>query len=77
MRERTKTQLKKQAQTTLNAKFGFTPKLSQIVLLEAYGDGTYILFEIAGKEKIEYRINTYKIYDSIWCGADVLEIIEK
>lgn len=44
--ERTNTELKKIAQSALQFEYGFAPKLKEIVLLEASGDGTYILFEV-------------------------------
>lgn len=46
----TKTELRKTAQTSLKAEYGFAPSIKDITLLEASGDGTYILFSVCGKE---------------------------
>lgn len=51
----TKTDLKRVAKNALANEYGFTvSKLENITLLEADGDGHYILFEVNGKE---YRYN--------------------
>ena len=54
--EMTKTQLKRTAKAKLEKATGLTVKLNQIVLLEAYGDGKYILFQ-AGSLYYAYNCN--------------------
>ena len=49
MKSLTKTELKRVAQYGLRVVYGFTvSKLSDIVLLEADGDGSYVMFEVNG-----------------------------
>ena len=63
--ERTKNELKTIAQRALKAEYGFAPAKKDITLLEAYGDGTYILFEINGNE---YSFNSSLASDgSVYC----------
>ena len=49
MKELTNRQLQQHAALALENEYGFAPKLEDVVLLEADGDGNYILFEIKGK----------------------------
>ena len=66
----TKANLKKIAQAALNSEYGFAPAISNITLLEASGDGTYILFSV--KEK-EYRFNSHMFLDgSVWAGEGTI-----
>lgn len=53
--ELNKNELKKIAQIALKKQYGFQPALKNIVVLEATGDGSYIL-EI---NKHEYRFDAY------------------
>ena len=70
MTTRTKNELKKIMQTALESEYGFAPALSKIVLLEACGDGTYIMASINGKE---YQFHSRLIHDgSVWCGAGTI-----
>ena len=51
MRSLNKSDLKRIARRALESTFGFTvSRLSDIILLEADGDGAYILFEVNGHE---------------------------
>lgn len=52
----TNTELKKVAQSALKNSYGFAPALNAIALLEAHGDGSYILFHIG--EHI-YEVDKY------------------
>lgn len=71
MKEKTKIELKKIVKEVLLNKYGFSPKLKDVKLLEARGDGTYILFEIGFHE---YCFNSYLINDNvIYLGIDTLE----
>lgn len=54
--ELNKNELKKVVQIALKKQYGFQPALKSIVLLEATGDGSYILLEI---NKHEYRFDAY------------------
>ena len=45
-----KMDLKRIAKRELKKAYGFAPTLSEIVLLEASGDGEYVLFEVGGHE---------------------------
>lgn len=73
----TKVELRKIAQQALENEYGFAPALNQIVLLEANGEGTYILFEIKGKE---YRFDSRLLHDGfngfIWAGSGTIERME-
>lgn len=44
------------AQMALMGEYGFVPALSEITLLEASGDGTYILFRVKSHE---YRFSSH------------------
>lgn len=67
----TKTTLKKIAQTALESEFGFAPAISNITLLEANGEGTYILFSVKGKD---YRFESRLLLDkTIWVGKGTIE----
>lgn len=71
----TKAKLRKIAKQALNSVFGFAPALNQIILLEANGEGTYILFEVKGKE---YRFDSRLLPDgTIWAGAGTIEKVEE
>lgn len=70
--ERTSRELKSIVIAALDSEFGFAPKQKQVVLLEAAGDGTYILFQVG---KHEYRFDSYRMHDgSIWVGNGTIEI---
>ena len=62
MKSLTKTELKKVAQRGLRVVYGFTvSKISDIILLEASGDGSYVMFEING--------HTYQVMkERVWVG---------
>lgn len=64
MKTKTKTELKKIAQAALKREYGFQPTLKEVTLLEADGDGTYILFEINGHE--------YRLYKALSTGITTL-----
>lgn len=49
MKELTNRQLQERAAAALRQEYGFAPKGKDIVLLEATGNGDYILFEINNK----------------------------
>lgn len=72
---KTNTQLKKIVQTALESKYGYAPRLKDIILLEATGAGEYILFEINGQE---YSFNSYMMGEghpfpySVWCGKGTI-----
>lgn len=76
MKEKTKNELKHIAQAALKSEYGFEPSMKDIVLLEAYGDGTYILFEVGGHE---YSFNSrlmgsgYPFPESVWTGKGTIE----
>ena len=72
----TNAELRKTAQMALTSEYGFAPSLDKIVLLEADGDGTYILFEVLGHE---YRFNSYREsrFNTIWIGKGNIEKIEE
>lgn len=76
MKSLTKTQLKAIAKMALKSEFGFTvSKLSDIVLLEADGDGQYILFEVNGNT---YRFNSRKTYfGELWVGKGSITRVEE
>lgn len=62
----TNTLLKKTAQSALQSNYGFSPKLSDITLLDAYGDMTYILFSIFGHQ---YSFKSYETGHGVWVGS--------
>lgn len=67
----TKATLRTIAQRALKSEYGFAPALNQITLLEANGEGTYILFEVNDKE---YSFNSRLLHDgSIWAGNGTIE----
>lgn len=73
MKECTKQELRKIAKTALENEYGFAPAIKDIVLLEAYGDGTYILFEVKGNT---YRFeSSYRFgeHNGVWCGKGTIE----
>ena len=74
MKEKTNRELKNIAITALKNKYGFAPKQSDVILEEASGDGTYILFRIA---EHEYRFSSYISHygemETIWCGRGTIE----
>ena len=71
MKNKTKAELKQIAQAALKSNYGFKPSLKEIVLLEAYGDGTYILFEV---NENEYSFRGTKMTDgSVWVGKGTIE----
>lgn len=57
---RTKAELRKIAQRALESEYGFAPAMNNIVLLEANGEGTYILFSVSGKE---YCFDSHMLID--------------
>ena len=73
---KTKTELKAITYEALKSEYGFAPAKSNIVLLEAAGDGTYILFRVGNKE---YRFDSFIAHiggmETIWCGSGTLEKI--
>lgn len=70
---RTKTELKEIAATALRYEYGFAPAKKDVVLLEASGDGTYILFDVNG---IEYRfLSNLTAHGAVYCGQNTVERI--
>lgn len=73
---KTKTELKRIAQSALKSEYGFQPALNNITLLEASNNGTYILFEVSGNT---YRFdshtmgNGFPFPDSVWCGKGTIQ----
>ena len=67
-------QLKQIAVEALKSEFGFAPKQNDIVLLEADGDGTFILFRVGTKQ---YRFESYILrvggMATVWCGSGTIE----
>lgn len=77
----TNTELRHIAKEALDVEYGFSPKLTDIRLLEANDNGLYILFSVKDSEYRfdsryfpigygESRINT------IWCGKGTVEKIK-
>lgn len=57
---------KKTAQYALKAEYGFAPSMSEIQVLEASGDRTYILFRVG---QWEYEFKSYIFSGkSVWAG---------
>lgn len=74
MKNKTKAELRRIAQTALKAEYGFAPAQDRIVLLEADRSGTYILFSVRGEEyRFESRIDHIGDMESIWCGKGTIE----
>ena len=71
MKTKTNTELKNIAKMALKSEYGFTvSKLSDITLLEADGDGLYILFEVNGNE---YKFNSYTMgIHGLWVGKGTI-----
>lgn len=67
----TKSELKEIAKRALKAEFGFTVStLKEITLLEADGDGTYILFSVNGNE---YKFKSYVMGENgRWVGKGTI-----
>ena len=62
------------AQKALMNEFGFSPALNNITLLEASGDGTYILFNVSGHV---YRFESYLMefgddFKPVWVGPGTI-----
>ena len=69
----TKKQLRHFAQCALFSEYGFKPAAASIILLEASGDGTYILFKVGDHE---YRFQSYAFPDgSVWVGPGHIDQI--
>lgn len=76
MKTLSKTELKNIAKQALKAEYGFTvSRLSDIILLEADGDGLYILFEVNGNE---YRFKSYSMgINGRWVGKGTITRVEE
>lgn len=81
MKTYTNTEIKRTAKAAIESFTGCTTKLSDITLLEASCDRTYILFKV---KNIEYRFTSYKetinfsngkTIESVWCGDGTIERI--
>lgn len=70
IRSKTKPELRKIAQRALESEYGFAPTLNAITLLEANGEGTYILFSVKGEE---YRFNSDIRHGAVWVGSGTIE----
>lgn len=70
----TKDIMKHTVQRAMENEYGFRPPLSQITLLEAADDRTYILFSV---NKHEYRftsfISTIGGCETVWVGKGTIE----
>lgn len=70
---KTQDELKQIVVTALKAEFGFAPAKKDVILYEASGDGTYILFRVGHRE---YRFDSYISFlggmESVWCGAGTI-----
>lgn len=67
---KTNVELKRIASEALKNEYGFAPAQKDIVLLECNRDGTYIMFEVRGKQ---YQFNSYIMTvagceGTIWAG---------
>lgn len=75
---KTNRQLKEIAYIALKSEYGFAPNKKDIVLLEAAGDGTYLLFRVGAKQ---YRFNSYILdiggMESVWCGSGTINKIDE
>ncbi len=75
---KTNRQLKEIAYIALKSEYGFAPSKKDIALMEAAGDGTYILFRVGTKQ---YRFNSYILHiggmDSVWCGNGTINKIDE
>lgn len=72
MKNMTKAELKNIVYEGLRSEYGFAPKKSEIVLLEANGEGTYILFSVNGHE---YSFNSricHSLGNTIWVGSGTI-----
>ena len=71
---RTKIELKHIVSTALKSEYGFAPALNKIILLEAHGDGTYILSRVGVHE---YRFDSYSFPvgsdSTVWCGSGTIQ----
>ena len=73
MKNRTKAELKSTAQAALKSEYGFAPSLERITLLEASGNGTYILFRVGIHEyRFESDICHIGDIESIWVGKGTI-----
>lgn len=76
----TKTELKNIVANALQSEYGFSPKKTDIVLLEANDTGLYILFSVRGHE---YRFDSHYFpigrnenkINTIWTGPGTIEKI--
>ena len=72
MTNKTKQELRTIAKEALKNEYGFAPATKDIVLLEAYGDGTYILFEVKGNiYRFESRYS-HGIHNGVWVGKGTI-----
>lgn len=74
MKSITKTEMKQIMRNALEAEYGFAPAISKITLLEASGDGTYIMASINGKEyQFHSHICTQRgLEGTVWCGSGTI-----
>lgn len=76
MRTYNTNELKEVAQHALKSEYGFSPAKKDIVLLEASGDGTRILFSVRGNEYIFESVHRYCSdgFDlGVWTGKGTIE----
>ena len=74
----TNQELRHIAKQALDCEYGFSPKLSDIKLLEADGNGLYILFSVKGNE---YRFDSRYFpigrganqINTVWTGKGTIE----
>lgn len=72
---KTKIELKHKVSTALKSEYGFAPALNKIILLEAHGDGTYILFRVGIHE---YRYDSYFFFpegsdNTVWYESGTIQ----
>ena len=56
----TKKQLKQKVQDVMRAHYGFAPTQREIILLEADGDGSYILFGLGNVVTTKHGFRAYE-----------------
>ena len=65
-----RTEMKVIVSEALENEYGFSPKLKDIILLEASGDGTYILFQIKDSQ---YRFDSRRSEkNGVWVGKGTI-----
>lgn len=76
MKNLTKTELKEIMKRALFVEFGFSPALNKITLLEASGDGTYILASVNGFEYSFTSRRTLGAANGVFIGRGCIERVD-